>query len=230
MMVKKNTHSIADSQEMEMLLPWYVSGNLEPEQREQLERYLAEHPDAAVRIENIKDEKEATLDGNDAIEGPSEDILERFLARIDADEQLDTVPARSGMFEWFKSYLPIFEMPVARLAAAAITLVLIAQATIIGILMTGHNDGPTYETASASKSTTANNEPRLLIAFTDQATAGEIAKLMNEIAGNIVSGPKAGGFYTVRVSGRTPVSINMEEIITILRKRTRLIRFVATAK
>ncbi|MCP4072937.1 MAG: hypothetical protein GY742_14565 [Hyphomicrobiales bacterium] len=229
-MAKKNLDSIPDTHEMEMLLSWYVTGSLEPELREQVDRYLAGQPKAAAWIETIENERQATIAGNNALEGPSENLLERFLARIDADEPVENAGIRPGLLEWFKAWLPTPGMPVGRLAAAAIAIVLIAQTTVIGFLVNERNDGPVYETASAPTSATPINGERLLIAFTDQATADEITKLMGEIDGSITSGPKEGGFYVVKVMGTTAVSRNIEETITTLSKRTRLIKFVARAK
>ncbi len=51
--------TLSDTQEMEILLSWSVTGRLEPEQSDQLDRYLAGHPKAAAWIEAVENDSRA---------------------------------------------------------------------------------------------------------------------------------------------------------------------------
>jgi flagellar basal body-associated protein FliL len=92
-----------------------------------------------------------------------------------------------------------FVMPTAsgvRWAAVGVAALIAVQTAAIATLILADRDG-TYQPASGRQAGSAGVSA--LVAFTDEATAPAISKLLAEFGANIVDGPKSGGLYTIRL-------------------------------
>src|ERR1700741_1281260 len=79
-----NELSTDEREEIEMLLPWYVTGRLDARDRAKVESYLASHPDVAAQLDLVRDEREQAILGNEARGAPSGGALDRLMASLPA--------------------------------------------------------------------------------------------------------------------------------------------------
>jgi len=185
--------TLSEREEIEMLLPWYVTGRLDAADRDRVEAYLAREPDMRRQLAPIVDEQQAAVAGNEAIR-PRLASAEALLA------QTATPPGAaqswfSGVVEAIKE---LFEAPTpgaVRWAAAAAAVVIGLQLVAVGTLLT--RDGAGYQTASRPDVET-HVAAEATIAFADTASVADIARLLAEHRLRIVDGPLPGGFFGVR--------------------------------
>lgn len=163
------------------LLPWYVTGTLDVEQRAFVDQQLS-------RFEVLRTElawlRKLQQDIRESAPAPSGDLgWSRLHDRIEAESRPDVIPIhRARRPKWYA--------PALALAAT----VLIAQTAVIGVLI--HEE----QNLRPLTGTTASSGAQLQVQFLPQASEEQIRKLLNEVHAQIVSGPGALGIYTVRVA------------------------------
>ena len=69
-MSEQTTEEI-EREEIEMLLPWYVTGKLDRTDAARVESYLARHPRLAAQLDLIRAERDETVLANEALGRPS---------------------------------------------------------------------------------------------------------------------------------------------------------------
>ncbi len=113
-----------------------------------------------------------------------------------------------------------------RRAPAALALVI--QAGVIGSSFMG---GPAqYQTASHTTSTAPRGDgTHLLVGFAGTATAADMQRLLEQVKGSIVEGPRPGGFYRVRIGEAGMAQAEIDRIVGELRRQSTLVRFVGPA-
>jgi len=219
------------------LLPWYVNGTLDLEERRAVEDHLATCalcPDELVALLKVQDVLRREL--ADAPE-PSAALWERVRNQIGEStaSQARTVPsgARSqGRTAWAR--LGDLLGPALRpgWALAALLLIAVQAALIVGLLMKGPlQTGPEYHTLTGP---TISGEPsgtrvRLRVAFVEQATERAIRAVMGEIGATIVDGPSAAGFYLIDVPLLNGAGRSRDQVLRVLRGRSEVIRFAEVA-
>jgi hypothetical protein len=184
--------------EIEMLLPWYATGRLARADMERVESYLASHPQVARQLDLVRDEQEQTVVANEALGWPSPGAVDRLMAALPGTPS-GGVPQRAGGL-FFRRIGEFFAFPTAtgvRWAAAGVAVLLAVQTATIATLVLGGGRSGTYQVASGLRA--GGDSVTALVAFTDEATAPAITKLLREFRANIVDGPKSGGLYTVRL-------------------------------
>jgi hypothetical protein len=186
--------------QFEELLPWFLNGTLTERDRDWVERYLLEHPEAQAELRWTQ-----TLQGSvrESVQVVAPELgLDELLRRIRAEST--TKGKHTADLGWFDRLSQFFTTlrftPVFTLAAVLI----LAQAGIIGGLM--HERYQTRLEAPGSAafrsypgwpSTPAG--PLLRITFKSDATESDMRKLLLQIRGSIVSGPNQLGDYLVEV-------------------------------
>jgi anti-sigma factor RsiW len=184
---------MSERDEIEMLLPWYVTGRLDAADTARVAAYLERHPEVRSQIPLVREEQSATVAGNEAIR-----------ARLASAETLiagaasPTERALAWLSTTFGAARDLFTVPTpgaVRWAAAAAAVIICLQAAALGTLLT--RDGSTYGTASRP-GVEAGLAPVATIAFTDTTSATRIAQVLEEHRLRIVDGPLPGGFYSVR--------------------------------
>ena len=140
---KREDNEMISAQDIELMLPWYVNGTLSADERAQVDRYMREHPEMAHQLDLVREEMDATIDANEALNPAHAGALDRLLTRIDAEDgpqrETDGNVVRSG---WLSGWLSAFSSPALRLAAVGAAVVIIAQAVVIGSLTTGGDRAP----------------------------------------------------------------------------------------
>jgi hypothetical protein len=191
---------LSERDEIEALLPWYVSGRLDAKSRARVERYMKAHPEIRAHVALAREESDATVTANEAILAPGPQALDRLRASIAAHPRRKSLRATlEQASERFADWLAGLAPPRLALAAAVAALLLMLQAAAIGALILQPAGAPTYQTAGGEQ--TAPEGVELLIRFSDTATMGEIAALLKRLDAVLVDGPHAG-LYRVRLSDK----------------------------
>jgi hypothetical protein len=204
-----------EREEIEKLLPWYVTGRLGRADVGRVEGYLHQHPDMSAQLDLIRSEREATVRANEAIALPSAGMPEQWLA---------TAPRpRRAAARWRPSLGRFLSMPAAgRLQWAALVALATAQAAlIVGLLVFG--DATTYRVAAGPP---PGDHLSALVAFADEAKAAAIARLLIEFDANIVDGPKPGGVYKIKVRSGDKSRAAQQALLVRLAERRDVIRIV----
>ena len=188
---------LSERDEIEALLPWYVSGKLDAHSRARVERYVKANPEIRAHLALVRDERDATVTSNEAIPAPGPQALDRLRASIAATprrQPLSAVLAEIGnrFTDWIAGLAP----PQLALAAAVAALLVMLQAAAIGALVLERAGAPAYQTAGGEQN--AGEGIELLVGFVDTATIGEIAALLKRLDAVVVDGPRAG-LYRLRL-------------------------------
>ncbi|HME81634.1 MAG TPA: DUF4349 domain-containing protein [Candidatus Eremiobacteraceae bacterium] len=111
-------------QDVAELLPWYVNGTLAPHERAQVEAELASCPLCAGELAELQRIHAAMHEIDQDAPGPSESLMARTSARIDA--QPARVGAAFSVKDWWNSLTAAGKITVLVPAALAAVLVVIA--------------------------------------------------------------------------------------------------------
>ena len=177
----------SEREEIEKLLPWYVTGKLGLSDTSKVERFLAQHPDALSQLQLIGTEQQETLRVNEAMGWPRSDLRDRLMASLPRS----AAPSR-GRFARFGQFFRMRPALGPQWAAVAMALLVLAQAAFIAVLLTR---APTYWLAAGAHPDGA----AALIAFADDARAADIARFLADFEATIVDGPKPGGVYKIKL-------------------------------
>jgi hypothetical protein len=174
------------------LLPFYVNGTLQAEERAWMERELAEHADARAELDACR-----ALQARIAHSLPevADTIgLDKVMARIRADQPgwLDRVAALLGISGGLR--------PAAAFAGLAIIAV---QAGVIVSLVVGPRDEDAGAGLRTPKATAVHEGPVLKVNFAPDAKEAEIRHLLVSVQGRLAGGPgQLGDYYIAVPAGR----------------------------
>lgn len=218
------------SEEIEMLIPWYVMGRIDDADRERVERYLEDHPEARDQLELVREEIAGTDALSEALGAPRAGSLSKLLADIEAADGPAIARGQApSLAERLSAWLPDFNSPALQMAGIAAAVLIVAQAVVIGTLVGGRDGGAQYETASEGGAPTLQAGTRLLVSFSPDATAKAITTLLSDMDATIVSGPKGSGLFEIRVSDKKLSEAEVERVIAEL-KRNDAVGFAAKAQ
>ncbi|MEM7751413.1 MAG: hypothetical protein AAF346_24390 [Pseudomonadota bacterium] len=188
-----------EREEIEMLLPWYESGTLDPADFERVERFLEAHPEMRMQLELVGDERFETTIANEMLGAPSPGALDQLRAAIAAETPAPSPLVTAGKSLW-QEIANLFTSPTPRAvqyAGIAAALALMLQAGVIGSMWqtpTGGAPQGTFATASGEEGSGFS----VIVRFAPTATTAAIAEALNPLKGQIVSGPKPGGMFEVK--------------------------------
>ncbi|MFM1815447.1 MAG: hypothetical protein RLZ98_2142 [Pseudomonadota bacterium] len=227
-----NTTSNAPSEreEIEMLLPWYVTGRLERSEQERVAAYLERHPDMARQLDLVREELGETATANETVRMPSARGIEDLMAKVAAERRSSPRPLFSRMFDVVRGFFDAPSANAVRWAAAAAAVVVLAQAVTIGTLVTGREPAGTYQTASGGKNAAPTEGSFVLVRFASGATAGQIAAALSELKVSIADGPKPGGFFTLRIGDATLDEEARNRRISEMRSRSNIFVIVTPTR
>lgn len=215
---------LSEHEEIEMLLPWYVTGKLDDADTARVEAFLARHPDVLHQLAIIAEEQTVTIEDNE--------LIRPRLASAGAIVARTQAPG-SAMRTWFggvvESVKGLFQAPTpgaVRWAAAAAAVIICLQAAALGTLLTQNTGG--YQTASRP-GIEGEHAAVALIAFSDRASIAEIARVLAENRLRVVDGPLPGGFFSVRFEDNATGEEQRRRFDAILARKD-LIRAVMTGQ
>jgi len=190
---------LSERDEIEALLPWYVTGKLDAASRARVERYMEAHPEVKAHLALAHEEADVTVASNEAISAPGPQTLDRLRASIAASPRRKPLGALLTEFsDRFADWVADLAPPRLALAGAAAALLILIQAAAIGTLVLERGAAPSYQTAAGDETPQEGFE--LLVQFSQDATAGEITDLLKRLDGSITGGPKAG-LFRLRFAG-----------------------------
>ena len=223
--MNNNTQNAVDPAEIEVLLPWYVTGKLDAADMARVEAFLDAHPDMRRQIDLVREEQTQSTAANEALGYPSAGSLDRIMAVVghDAGDWARTGSLRTWLSEFFAAPSP----QGVRWAAAAAGLLLLLQAAVIGALIVGRSADP-YQTAGGEQ--VIAGPGALIVGFADKATMPAISALLGEVGAQIADGPKPGNLYGVRLTKSNATSAEREEVARRLRARPDVVKVVLIAK
>jgi len=223
-----NAQSLEDAEreEIEMLLPWYVTGRLDPADLVRVEAYLAAHPHVARQLDLARSERDETVAANEALGFPPAAATERLMATLPAARPgWAALRAVKGALQQVGD---LFVAPTAnavRWAAVAAAVLLAVQAVAI-VTLTSERSG-TYQTASGGQ---AGGGIAVLVTFADDAKATAISQLLSELDASVVDGPKAGGVYKIRLRTEDRSQAAREALVRRLAARRDIVRAVLPSR
>jgi anti-sigma-K factor RskA len=196
-MMNEQPDELSERDEIEALLPWYVSGKLDVHARARVEGYVKAHPEVSAHLALVREESDATITANEAIRAPGPQALDRLRASIAAAPRRQPLGTAFGdLANRFSDWIAGLAPPQLALAAAVAALLVMLQAAAIGALVLERAGAPTYQTAGGEQ--TAGESIELLVGFSDTATIGEVAALLKRLDAVVVDGPRAG-LYRLRL-------------------------------
>jgi hypothetical protein len=164
--------NVAEKNRIEALLPFFVNGTLQWEDKAQVLRAVGSDIDLARQAQVLSDLREAMKDDMPDYT-PGELGLARLMREVEKEEARKTIVG-----SWM--------LPSAGLAVA---VALVMVLTIPGLMGDG---SAVYEQASGDADTAA-----LSVAFREDATQGAVAALLLQHNLIIIDGPSALGIYRV---------------------------------
>lgn len=194
--------------EIEDLLPWYANGRLGAAERKRVEAELGRDPDLVRRLELVREEMAAVIEANQAIGAPSGRAFERLMAGIDAEPKTASPITRveRGLIARLGGLIGGLRPRTLAYAAVAAAVVIVVQGTVLTGLVV--DPGPTtYRTASQEVSPPTSGGT-LLVAFAPDARLADISALLERHRASVVEGPRAGGYFRLRVdAGADPEAL-----------------------
>jgi hypothetical protein len=189
--------ALSERDEIEALLPWYVSGKLDATSRARVERFIEAHPEMKAHMALAREEADASISANEAISPPGRAALDRLRGSITTGPRrkpaaglLTQISDRFA--DWFAGFTP----PQLALAGAVAALLVLLQAAVIGSFLIERAIAPTYQTAGGGEEADGGGF-ELLVGFSATATASEITDLLKRLDAVVTDGPRAG-LYRLR--------------------------------
>jgi hypothetical protein len=216
----------AEREEIELLLPWYVTGKLDPGDLAKVEAYLAAHPQFARQLDLVRAERDESVLANEAQGAPSAGATARLMAALPSARRAGA--AWRALQRSLQQVGELFVAPTAnavRWAAVAVALVVAIEAGVIARLIGERSD--IYQTASGPQT---GDGIAVLIVFADDARAPAISQLLADFDASIVDGPKAGGLYKVRLRMEDGSQAAREALMRRLAERRDVVRAVLPSR
>lgn len=217
----------AERHEIEMLLPWHATGRLSADERRRVDAALAGDAGLRRQARLIEAELSQTVASNEAVALPRSLDADRLIAMLASEPKPPAVLASS----WFGRLKDAFTGPARiplRWAAVAAALLLALQGGTIATLLVQREAGG-YQTAGGSNGTLAPGT-YVLVRLNDAASIADLAAALRQRSISIADGPKADGFYTLRLGSADMPVAERDTRINDLRSLANLVVFVAPLK
>lgn len=161
-----------DNKEIELMLPEYVNGTLQPDDAKRIEQIMEQDTTIKAEVEFLQLMRKAVK--NEEVESPTEWGLARLRRTLPQAE----AEAENQSSSWWK--------PIAVAASFAFVL----QTSYMLFNETKIDDG--YVPLSTSEI-----EDAIQIVFEDNVTEAQVRILLHSIEASIVDGPSASGVYRI---------------------------------
>jgi anti-sigma-K factor RskA len=189
---EQHPHGPLEPQDVEELLPWYVTGRVSREEARGIEAALKTMPDLADKLAQVQREREAVSRAAETVEPAPPETLQRLLQQVETTRQW-RVPRIENQGEpggWLKGALGHNVVWQAAFATACVAIV------ALGVRL--YNPTTPTEFGVAGSINHAGGAT-LLVTFQPTAPAADVAALLTGLNAVIVDGPKPGGTYVVQI-------------------------------
>jgi hypothetical protein len=209
--------------DIDTLLPWYVTGRLDDVDTARVEARLTHGPDELRRLDLVREEYDDSILGNEAIRSRSAYHADRLLAEV-ARREAPVASALSQVWQRFTAALVLPSAGAIGWAAAAAMLVIAVQAATLATLI-ARQPAASYAPASGG-GTAADQGAVALVAFAPGASTAAVADLLADHEMSIVQGPDGSGSFTVRLGSATMSDATRRGKIAALQQRGDLVSLV----
>lgn len=198
-----------EPQDVEELLPWYVTGRVSREEARGIEAALKTMPDLADKLTQAQRERDAVARAAETIEPPPPETLQNLLQQVETTRQIrparvETVGQPGGWLADAFSRNLVWQGAFAAASVAVIAL---------GIALYAQPTSNSFEVASNSASNiNGAGSPTLLVTFQPDATAGQITALLTELDAVVADGPKPDGAYVIHLPRADDVAAAMSTL------------------
>lgn len=188
----QHPHGPLEPQDVEELLPWYVTGRASRDEDKGIEAALKTMPDLADKLAQVQREREAVALAAEAVEPAPPETLQRLLQQVETTRQWRVPPIENQGEAGGRLKGVLGRSTIWQVAFAAACVAIVA----LGIRV--YNPPAPGELQVAGNISHADGAT-LLVTFQPAATAAGIAALLGEVNASIVDGPKPDGTYAVRI-------------------------------
>jgi anti-sigma factor RsiW len=216
----------SEPSEIELLLPWYAAGTLDPHESQQVEAALAADPELASRYEWVRAELAQETHVSEAAGEPSGRDVKTLFAKIDAlpaQKSRLSIDVGARVAEFLAALSP---RTLAWSAMAAALAIVLQAGFLAGFVL--KEKSPGYETASAPANVSGEGS-YVLLRFQPQATAADVANFLETNKLSIVGGPSTGGLYRVRVAPTKLAKADLTRIVNTLQDN-KVVGFIAVTE
>ncbi|HJT13287.1 MAG TPA: hypothetical protein VJ790_11780 [Dongiaceae bacterium] len=188
--MKEQHHGPLEPQDVEELLPWYVTGRVSREEARGIEAAMKTMPDLAGKLAQVQREREAVSRASEAVEPAPPETLQRLLQQVETTRQwrVPRIESHGETGSWLKAAMGRNAVWQTALAAACVAIV------ALGVQLYNVPAGNQFDVAGNINGAGGST---LIVTFQPGATAGDIGTLLTSLNAKIVDGPKPGGAYTV---------------------------------
>lgn len=194
--------------EIELLLPWYAAGTLNPRDARLVEEALARDPELAGQCAAIRQECARTIHLNESLGAPTARAMQKLFAAIDA-EPVRKLPLSSRVSAQITKFLAGLSRPTLTLSTVLGALVVLLQAGVIGIVLIRDqgSSSPTVWLAADERGAVVTADlgpagaPRALVRFAPDARMADISALLESYRASIVDG-MSGGLFRLQFGDR----------------------------
>jgi anti-sigma factor RsiW len=223
MAMNNETNAQSKREDIEMLLPFYVTGRLDHADADRIGDYLSRHPEVARELELVRDERESTIANNAIYADRPVRSFDRVAAMIRKTPARTARPAGQWL-DRIREFLRMPSSPALGWMGAAAAIVILLQAATIGTLVVAQYRG-TFTGASGGNEAT-DIGTTVVVRFADGASASTIADALEGLGLKIVDGPRGGRLFTVRLGPKGMDSGERDRLIAALRARGDVVAFV----
>jgi hypothetical protein len=176
------------------LAPWHVNGTLEPSEREWVDRYLRDHPEARAEL-RWWDSLSARIREN--VPAVSAEVgMDKFMARVRAERRASRPVTSIGIVERINEFFARLHLTPALAVAATL---IVAQAGVIGgLLLQQRTEGDLSAVRTIGPAQIVTG-PVVQVSFKPDVPEREIRSLLVSVNGMLVGGPGQLGNYLVLV-------------------------------
>lgn len=225
---------LSEREEIEMLVPFYVTGRISIEDARRVETYLQRNPDFAEHVELARDERAATVAVNEALGFPSPRAADRLFEAIAAEPVPAAAKARARTRNVLAAVREFFTAPTpgaVRYAALAAAAVVLVQAAVLGTMMTGPGAPAPggYQTASGPEQALGEGTVAL-VAFQPGAALSDMTRVLAAADARIIDGPLKGSLYKISLAKAAQGQPDAARRIAALKAETAVIKMVLPSR
>ncbi|MGB8397706.1 hypothetical protein [Bradyrhizobium sp.] len=210
-------------EEIELLLPFYVTGRLDRADAERIDVHISQRPEASNLLSLIREERASAVTANQAFAARPARSFQRVAATI-AMMPVRTTGPDERLWDRIKRLFEMPESPMRGWIGAAAALVIVVQGTAIATLVATQYF-PTFTAASGGREATGSGT-MVVVRFADGATTSAVTDLLARLGMAIVDGPRSGGLFTVRLGPSSMNEVERDQAIADLRAQGDVVAFV----